>query len=124
LNKLIPLLTFSILLLVPVGVHEASANHPTILGCPSPGYLVTEPFLRTEFVVGLPDNFCQHSLSNPASIFSGNCVLPYAFELVFDETDVPIETIYVACIAPTRRDTELISSSVPPMILLSACAKQ
>ena len=39
-NKVLLLLVFSVLLLVPVGAQQVFANHPD-LACPSPGLLVT-----------------------------------------------------------------------------------
>ncbi len=47
MNKLIPLLAFSILLLVPVGAQQVFANHPN-LSCPPPGIL--SPFLSLNYI--------------------------------------------------------------------------
>jgi len=84
LNKLIPLLAFSILLLVPVS-QDVFANHPDELTCPDfgglgPGELITEAALFSQ----PPPPFCLGLIENlpPA------CPPPYFSELLFPTTTV------------------------------------
>jgi len=83
LNKLIPLLAFSILLLVPIGAQEVFANHPQ-LACPPPGILNSNPLYiaNNHFFAG---NFCF--------VFVGpgfSCPAGYNIDTVIDNVGVGI----------------------------------
>jgi len=91
LNKLIPLLAFSILLLVPVS-QNAFANHPDELTCPEsgfgPGQLITDQTLF--FQPQVP--FCLGVIGNTPT----QCLPPYS--LVIVSTSATIENL-PGCVA-------------------------
>jgi len=94
LNKLIPLLAFSILLLVPAS-QNAFANHPDILTCPPPGFLINDPGIRSGF---FNTPFCQHSPSS-LGFPPAPCQAPYVTDLIF-ETGGGVFSLYKACTVP------------------------
>ena len=96
--KKLVLVAFSVLLLVPVGVHSVFANHPMILGCVPPGELNTDPDF-TAFFGNLNqffDVFCQHS---PQPIVL-NLVCPEPYELgSISNNNSPLGGfLYFACV--------------------------
>jgi len=107
LNKWFVAIAFSVLLLVPVGTQQVLANHPTIPGCPSPGFLIIDPGLIASSPGPPPGSpFCQHS-AIPSSIMP-TCQSPYVSGSV--SAAFPFSLIlYNACIAPTQQiqDTTL-----------------
>ena len=93
MNKLIPFLAFSILLLVPVGAQNVFANHPQ-LACPPPGILNTDPTIL-ENVFGT-SNFCYAKISSiPGPL---TCPPGYSPGTFFSTTTFPLVNIG-ACIA-------------------------
>jgi len=103
LNKLIPLLAFSILLLVPVGAQNAFATHPDELTCPDtgfgPGELITEATLF-DFP---PAPYCLFAASDSSNI---PCVAPYSPQpLSLTIAIVPISFGCIAAPIPTQLNT-------------------
>jgi len=80
LKKLLALIAFSVLLLVPVGAQQVFANHPN-LPCLPPGILNTDTFVLE--ISALPNfrtsNFCYAGLGNIA------CPTGYIQGVIFDE---------------------------------------
>jgi len=68
MNKLIPLLAFSILLLVPVGAQQVFANHPD-LPCLPPGVLNTNGDIVSTLLQ--PQNFCYTMVAGIGSCPAG-----------------------------------------------------
>ena len=95
MKKLLALIAFSVLLLVPVGAQQVFADHPAdVPTCPSPGFLIFDPGLRIKsFGFGTP--FCQHS---PFTLIPLPCSSPYIQQEVFD-TVIDL-VLYEACVAP------------------------
>ena len=92
MKKLIPLLAFSILLLVPVGAQNAFGTHP-LFACPPPGVLNTNPLL----VALGTTNFCN------AGIPFGPCPVGYTGVFLIIP---PLTTPIAHCVAlPTPSPT-------------------
>ena len=72
MNKLIPLLAFSVLLLVPVGAQQVFGTHLTP-SCPPPGVLNTNP----AFTFSGTSNFCIET-----GVFLPNCSPGYTVGVI------------------------------------------
>ena len=72
MNKLIPLLAFSILLLIPVGAQQVFGTHLTP-SCPPPGVLNTNP----SFTFSGTSNFCIET-----GVFLPNCSPGYTVGVI------------------------------------------
>jgi len=119
LKKLLALIAFSVLLLVPVGAQNVFANHPTILGCPPPieGLtvdLITDPLVIPSGI-GTSGPFCQHSLED-LLIPDGTCLPPY----VFGDVDI-VGGGYQACLVFPQQiqDLTLAAQCQGAAVLLS-----
>ena len=82
MNKLLPLIAFSILLLVPVGAQQVFANHPPIPTCPPPGFLISDPSV-TAMLFTLQTPVCAHSLFR-ITTSAPNCPAPYQSDVLED----------------------------------------
>jgi len=74
LNRVIPLLAFSILLLVPVGAQNAFATHPDELTCPDTGFGLGELITEATLFSFPPAPYCLFGISDSTNI---PCVPPY-----------------------------------------------
>ena len=117
MNKLIPLLAFSILLLVPVGAQQVFANHPDVLTCLPPGYLLDDSdIFDVNDLVSSP--YCFHSLTPPTAS-PPSCNPPYVPRTFIDLTT--FQLIFQAChltpqLAP---DTTLAAQCQGAAVLLN-----
>ncbi len=93
MKKLLTLIAFSVLLLVPVGAQQVFADHPDILTCPPPGYLLDDPAIfDINDLVSTP--YCFHSLT-PQSATPPTCNSPYVLRQFIDLTS--FQFIFQAC---------------------------
>jgi len=76
LKKLLVLIAFSVLLLVPVGIQQVFATHPN-LSCPPPGILNTDPNI---IAVGFGTNICYAEIS---AVLSPNPTCSAGYSLTF-----------------------------------------
>jgi len=74
LKKLLALIAFSVLLLVPVGAQQVFATHPD-LPCPPPGILNTNGMIFSENLNTA--NYCYH-----LPTFFDFCVAPYSVDIL------------------------------------------
>ena len=93
MKKLLALIAFSVLLLVPVGAQQVFADHPGILTCLPPGYLLDDPA-----IFDVNDNvstpYCFHSLTPPSDP-PPTCNSPYVLRSFV--TTVTFQLIFQAC---------------------------
>jgi len=88
LKKLLALIAFSVLLLVPVGAQQVYGNHPN-LPCLPPGILNTNPTISEANLVST--NFCYADLGGGIP-----CPLGYFSGFIIDDL---FQFIYPACVA-------------------------
>ncbi len=93
MNKLLPLIAFSVLLLVPVGAQQVLADHPDVLTCLPPGYLLDDSdIFDVNDLVSSP--YCFHSLTPPTAS-APTCNSPYVPRTFIDLTT--FQLIFQAC---------------------------
>ncbi len=93
LKKLLTLIAFSVLLLVPVGAQQVLADHPDILTCLPPGYLLEDSSIfDVNDLVSSP--YCFHSLT-PVTLPPPSCGFPYVPRTFIDL--VSFQVVFHAC---------------------------
>ena len=121
MNRLIPLLSFSLLLLVPIP-QSTFANHPTIPGCPSTGfssivaaYIPNKP-TQSSLILRIPVGVdaCIHTLRlddpNNPPLF---CNPPYVAFNSIKLLGAPLRDSYSACITSLPANLQITDITHP-----------
>ena len=114
MKKLLALIAFSVLLLVPVGAQQVFENHPN-LPCLPPGILNTNPDVIEDFAFALGSNFCYADLGLTAV---QNCPPGYLLGIIHDQIGA---TSFHACVAlpDSFPDTTLTTQCQGAAVLIS-----